>query len=63
MQGALFAELAGSIANGSIRVVDLTQTLRPSKPIIQLPPTGAVLVTPPLKVEKGSSWRLRILAL
>jgi hypothetical protein len=38
MQGALFAELAGSIANGSIRVVDLTQTLRPSKPIIQLPP-------------------------
>jgi kynurenine formamidase len=37
MQSRLLTELAESIANGSIRVVDLTQTLRPSTPIIQLP--------------------------
>jgi kynurenine formamidase len=29
----------------------------------QLPPTGSVLVTPPLKIEKGSGSPLRVLAL
>jgi kynurenine formamidase/2-keto-3-deoxy-L-rhamnonate aldolase RhmA len=29
----------------------------------QLPPTGAVLITPPLKIEKGSGSPLRVLAL
>jgi kynurenine formamidase len=29
----------------------------------QLPATGAVLVTPPLKIEKGSGSPLRVLAL
>jgi kynurenine formamidase len=37
MQGGLLAGLAESIANGSIRVIDLTQTLHPSTPINQLP--------------------------
>ncbi|MEZ5773943.1 MAG: cyclase family protein [Hyphomicrobiaceae bacterium] len=31
-------EFAKRIAKGSIRIVDLTQTLRPSTPVIQLPP-------------------------
>jgi kynurenine formamidase len=29
----------------------------------QLPPTGAVLITPPLKIERGSGSPLRVLAL
>ena len=29
----------------------------------QLPPTGTVLITPPLKIEKGSGSPLRVLAL
>jgi kynurenine formamidase len=29
----------------------------------QLPPTGAILITPPLKIEKGSGSPLRVLAL
>jgi kynurenine formamidase len=34
----LLAEFAAAIASGAIRVVDLTQTLQPSTPVIQLPP-------------------------
>jgi kynurenine formamidase len=29
----------------------------------QLPPTGAVIVTPPLKIKNGSGSPLRVLAL
>jgi len=29
----------------------------------QLPPTGAILITPPLKIEHGSGSPLRVLAL
>ena len=29
----------------------------------QLPPTGAILITPPLKIENGSGSPLRVLAL
>jgi kynurenine formamidase len=32
------AQLAQAILNGAVRVVDLTQTLRPSTPVIGLPP-------------------------
>ncbi len=41
MSKDLLAGLAAAIADGSIRVVDLAQTLRPSTPIIQLPPQFA----------------------
>ena len=34
----VLTELVSALANGSVRVVDLTQTLRPSTPVIQLPP-------------------------
>jgi kynurenine formamidase len=38
MSGEILAQFAAAIAGGGIRVVDLTQTLRPTTPIIQLPP-------------------------
>ena len=34
-------KLAKAIAKNRIRIVDLTQTLRPSTPVIQLPPPFA----------------------
>lgn len=37
----LLLKFASFIADGSIRVVDLTQTLKPSTPVIQLPPPFA----------------------
>ncbi|WP_210484050.1 aldolase/citrate lyase family protein [Microvirga antarctica] len=41
MSSNLLVEFAAGIADGRIRVVDLTQTLRPSTPVIQLPPEFA----------------------
>ncbi|MDF2808991.1 MAG: hypothetical protein K0S56_22 [Microvirga sp.] len=41
MTSNILMEFAASIAEGRIRVVDLTQTLRPSTPVIQLPPQFA----------------------
>lgn len=41
MSTELLAQLAGALATGGIRVVDLTQTLRPSTPVIGLPPPNA----------------------
>jgi kynurenine formamidase len=38
MSASVLTQLAAALANNSVRVVDLTQTLRPSTPIIQLPP-------------------------
>ena len=38
MSKELLAQLASSLASGGVRVVDLTQTLRPSTPVIELPP-------------------------
>ena len=50
-----------SIADGSIRVVDLTQTLKPSTPVIQLPPPFAP--SDPFRIaeishydERGPGW-------
>jgi kynurenine formamidase len=50
----LLAGLAAAIADGSIRVVDLAQTLRPSTPIIQLPPQFAP--TGPFRMEEVSHF-------
>ena len=41
MSATLLTQLAAAIANNSVRVIDLTQTLRPSTPVIQLPPEFA----------------------
>ena len=38
MSQALLTQLAQAIAVKSIRVIDLTQVLKPSTPVIQLPP-------------------------
>ncbi|MBI3434429.1 MAG: cyclase family protein, partial [Proteobacteria bacterium] len=37
MSATLLTQLAAAIANGTVRIIDLTQTLRPSTPVIQLP--------------------------
>jgi kynurenine formamidase len=41
MSAALLKQLAEAIGSNSVRVIDLTQTLRPSTPVIQLPPEFA----------------------
>ena len=41
MSADLLMQFASAIASGGIRVVDLTQTLKPSTPVIQLPPPFA----------------------
>src|SRR5258708_27320818 len=38
MSNDLLVQLAAALAGGKVRVIDLTQTLRPSTPVIQLPP-------------------------
>jgi kynurenine formamidase len=38
MPNDILMQLATALAGGKVRVVDLTQTLRPSTPVIQLPP-------------------------
>ena len=37
MSNDLLVQLATALASGKVRVVDLTQTLRPSTPVIQMP--------------------------
>jgi len=37
----VITQLADAIASNAVRVVDLTQTLRPSTPVIKLPPKFA----------------------
>jgi kynurenine formamidase len=41
MSGDLLMQFAAAIADGKVKVVDLTQTLKPSTPVIQLPPPFA----------------------
>ncbi|HEX6142907.1 MAG TPA: cyclase family protein [Geminicoccaceae bacterium] len=50
----VLAELVAALAAGSVRVVDLTQTLRPSTPVIQLPPEFAG--TAPFRIERISEY-------
>jgi kynurenine formamidase len=61
MSGDLLMQFAAAIADGRIKVVDLTQTLRPSTPVIQLPPPFAP--TDPFSIsviseydERGPAW-------
>ena len=61
MSKELLGQFAAAIASGGIRVVDLTQTLRPSTPVIQLPPMFAP--SNPFEIaeisrydEKGPAW-------
>ncbi len=57
----LLAGLAAALAGGGVRVVDLTQPLRPSTPVIQLPPPLAP--SQPFRIEeiarydeRGPAW-------
>ena len=57
----LLNALAGAIAGGGIRVVDLSQPLRASTPVIQLPPPFAP--SQPFRIEeiarydeRGPAW-------
>ena len=54
MSSAILAQLVGALAEGRIKVVDLTQTLRPSTPIIQLPPEFAQ--SSPFRIEEISHY-------
>jgi kynurenine formamidase len=54
MDNEPLAALAAAISDGRIRVVDLTQTLRPSTPIIQLPPQ--FVPTGPFRIEEISRF-------
>ena len=54
MSSAILAQLVGALADGGIKVVDLTQTLRPSTPIIQLPAEFAQ--TSPFRLEEISHY-------
>jgi kynurenine formamidase len=61
MSADLLAKLAAAIAGGSIKVIDLTQTLKPATPVIQLPPPLAQ--SDPFSVseishydERGPAW-------
>ncbi len=54
MSNELLMHLAGALANGSIRVIDLTQTLRPSTPVIGLPPPNAP--SDPFRIEEISHY-------
>lgn len=57
----LLQAMAAALANGSVRVVDLSQTLRPATPVIQLPPEFAP--SAPFRIdpisrydERGPAW-------
>jgi kynurenine formamidase len=54
MSTEVLARLVAALGDGSIRVVDLTQTLRASTPIIQLPPEFAQ--TSPFRIEEISHY-------
>jgi len=61
MSTQLLAQFASALADGSIKVVDLTQTLKPSTPVIQLPPPFAQ--SDPFRIaeishydERGPGW-------
>jgi kynurenine formamidase len=64
----LLDQFASAILSGSIKIVDLSQTLRPSTPVIQLPPPFAP--TNPFSIseishydERGPAWYWNNLAM
>ena len=54
MSASLLNQLAVAIASNAIRVIDLTQTLRPSTPVIALPPPMAN--SKPFSIEEISRY-------
>src|SRR6476619_7151177 len=54
MSSDLLASFAAALAAGSISVVDLTQTLGPTTPVIQLPPPFAP--SQPFRLEEISHY-------
>jgi kynurenine formamidase len=54
VSSAILAQLAAALADGRIKVVDLSQTLRPSTPIIQLPPEFGP--SSPFRIEEISHY-------
>jgi kynurenine formamidase len=61
MGSDVLADLVAALAKGQVRVVDLTQTLRPSTPVIQLPEQFAP--SSPFRIEtisryddRGPAW-------
>jgi len=54
MSSEILAALAAALASGQIRVVDLSQTLRPATPVIQLPPEFAQ--SAPFRIEPISQY-------
>ncbi len=57
MTDDILAQLAGALASGKVKVVDLSQTLRPSTPVIQLPPEFAP--SSPFRIEEISHYDQR----
>ena len=61
MASNILSELVAAIAGGKVKVVDLTQTLKPSTPVIQLPPPLAQSDPFSISViskydERGPGW-------
>jgi kynurenine formamidase len=54
MSSEVLAQLVAALGDGSVKVIDLTQTLRPSTPIIQLPPE--FVQTKPFGIEEISHY-------
>lgn len=76
MSRAALDGFVASLKAGSIKTIDLTQPLSSDTPILtgrfglqclcnldRLPPTGAVIVSAPLKIVGGSGSPLRVPAL
>lgn len=57
MSAALLSELAGALANGGVRVIDLSQTLSPRFPQIVLPPEFDQCA--PFRIEEISRYDAR----
>jgi kynurenine formamidase len=57
MSSEILAQLATALAGGKIRVVDLSQTLKASTPVIQLPPEFAA--SAPFRIEEISHYDQR----
>jgi kynurenine formamidase len=54
MSGDLLIQIASALASGGLRVIDLTQTLRPSTPVIELPPP--IAPSNPFRIEEISKY-------
>jgi kynurenine formamidase len=54
MSSEILAHLAAALGSGGVRVVDLSQTLRPQTPVIQLPPEFAP--SSPFRIEEISHY-------